>query len=101
MVRCLAQHGMRPSEIARWTGISHRNVAADIAWLRDHDINVPNTRSVHDPQPHRRRTVAFSYAILAKLEAPAIARGLTTQDLAKRIVEIVAEADLFKAVLDD
>ncbi|MCB1462100.1 MAG: hypothetical protein KDJ90_06670 [Nitratireductor sp.] len=53
------------------------------------------------PSERDARTVTFPNSILDKVEPAARARGITANELIRRLVETIADDDLFEAVLDE
>ncbi len=92
---CLAlrEQGMSEAAIAARIGIEKKNVAALLC----------GALVKRRPRPAERhgRTVLFPRDILESLRPHAQARGISANELVRRIVEAVADDGLIDAVLDD
>lgn len=68
--------------------------AAIIELCRRHKITLPSRKRL-------RCFVRLRYSTIKKLQDRALARGITHNELAERLLEVIATDDMFKAVLDD
>ena len=89
-VLALREAGRSRAEIAAMLGIEVKNVTS---------LEESGRRSA------RRRGELIAFKLSASLArcmiAPAVRRGITPSELARRIVETVVDGDLIDAVLDD
>ena len=93
--RTAAVHGLRAqgykdSEIARRIGISQQTVAALAAY-----------RKRQRKRSEVERTVVVPIVVLDRLASAANIRGISVNELVRRIVETVADEGIVDAVLDD
>lgn len=95
-VLALRAQGKTSLEIAGMIGIPHKTVAA-----LEHSAarrRAPRNDAVAGGAG---RAVLFDPRVLARLGPNAASRGITTNELARRIVEAVACDNLVDAILDD
>ena len=90
-VQALAANGLHTSEIARRIGIEEKSVSALLC----------SARRSKRPAEKNGRTVLFPIDILNALRIAAAKRNISVNELARRIVEAVADDGLIDAVLDD
>lgn len=90
-VQALRAAGITDPEIAQRIGIRRETVAA---------LAASGERRVR-PAERNGRTVVFPVDILTALAPHAVARGISVNELARRVVEAVVDDNLVTAVLDD
>jgi hypothetical protein len=94
-VLALAASGLTPRQIADRIDIELKNVVSLM-------ISANGTKKrAKRPSEQQGRTVLFPIDTLYRLRAAAAARGITVNELARRIVETAVDEGLIDSILDD
>lgn len=91
-VLALRRDGLTDREIADRIGIPAKNVAS---------LAIISGKARLRPAEQFGRTVLFPIDILERLGPAAVARGITVNELARRIVEVAVDERLVDSILDD
>jgi hypothetical protein len=99
-VSALDAQGLRVRDIAQKTGLTSKNVSS----LLCHVYKRAGKARRRPPGLHRnggRQFVAFPVGTIAMLEPQAQKRGITPQELVRRIVETALDEGMIDNILDD
>lgn len=94
-VIALQSEGLTTREIADRIGISHKNVIS--LSISAMGAKKRATR----PTESFGRTIVFPIDILGRLAPYAAARGISTNELVRRLIEIAVDDGLIDSILDD
>ena len=98
-VLALRAGGMTTREIADAIGIEPNSVTAlEASAKRRSGERITQLHSAAEPD---RRTVVFARDVLSRLRLHASRRGITPNELIRRLVETALDDDMIDAVLDD
>jgi len=93
------EDGLRAPEIAKRLGLLESTVSSHIDYARK-KRGLPPLRK-RRPSETAARTVAVPRDVLAALGPAAARRGITINELARQLLEAIADDDIVDAVLDD